>query len=53
MQRYDRKDTIVCSFEKHSPRISAYEIHEWILRELKKEKEEVGAIQIDGFHRQV
>ena len=53
MQRYDRKDTIVCSFEKHSPRISAYEIHEWIHRELKLDTEEVEAIQIDGVHRQV
>jgi hypothetical protein len=43
MPRYVRKVTIVCSFEKRSPRISAFEFHEWIHRELKLDTEEVAA----------
>jgi hypothetical protein len=45
--------TVKTRSEKHSPRIFAYEIHEWIHRELKLGTEKVAAIQIDGVHRQV
>jgi hypothetical protein len=53
MQKYERKDTAVCIFDKTSPRITAYEIHEWIYNNLHLETEDVVTIQIDGPRRQV
>jgi hypothetical protein len=53
MQKYERKDTAVCIFDKASPRITAYEIHEWIYTNLHLETEDVVTIQIDGPRRQV
>ena len=53
MQKYERKDTDVCIFDKTSPRITAYEIHEWIYNNLHLETEDVVTIQIDGPRRQV
>jgi hypothetical protein len=53
MMRHERKDTIVCAFDKASPKISAYDIHEWIHKKLRLEPEEVTTIQIDGPKRQV
>jgi hypothetical protein len=53
MQRFDRKDTIVCTFDKRSPRVTAYDIHEWIHQELHLDTEDVATIQIDGPKRQV
>jgi hypothetical protein len=40
-------------FDKHSPRISAYEIHEWIHQQLQLDQEDIAAIQIEGQSRQV
>jgi hypothetical protein len=48
MQKYEKKDTAVCIFDKNSPRITAYEIQEWIYNSLHSEKEDVVTIQIDG-----
>jgi hypothetical protein len=48
MQRYERKDTTVCTFDKRSPRITAYDIHEWIHQELQLDTDDVATIQIDG-----
>jgi hypothetical protein len=48
-----RKNTVVCTFELDSPRISAYEIHEWIHTSLQITEEAVTMIQIHGPKRQV
>jgi hypothetical protein len=46
-------NTIVCSFDPSSPRITAYEIHEWIHASLRVQEHKVSTIQIDGIKRQV
>jgi hypothetical protein len=53
MQRYERKDTIVCTFDKRSPRITAYDIHKWMHQELHLDTDDVATLQIDGPKRQV
>jgi hypothetical protein len=49
----ERKNTAVCTFEMGSPRISAYEIHEWTHSALQVSEETVVMIHIDGPKRQV
>ena len=49
----DRQNTLVCVFEMNSPRISAYEIHEWIHETMKLQPTDVIMIQIDAPKRQV
>jgi hypothetical protein len=49
----DRQNTIVCTFDVDSPRISAHEIHEWIFATLKIPEQQVLALQVDVFKRQV
>jgi hypothetical protein len=49
----DRQNTIVCSFEPRSPRITASHIHEWIYEKLRLDEEDTRMIQIDGTRRQV
>jgi hypothetical protein len=49
----ERQNTLTCSFGPKSPRISAFEIHEWIHEQLKIPEHEVAMIQIDGPKRQV
>ena len=39
---------IVCAFDPVSPRISAYEIHEWIHNKLRITGKTVNITQIDG-----
>jgi hypothetical protein len=53
MQQYERKETILCTFDKGSPKITAYEIHEWIYNKLQLDTEDVVTLQIDGPKRQV
>ena len=53
MWQRERQDTIVCTFDKTSPRISAFDIHEWIYTKLKLESEDVNTLQVDGPRRQV
>jgi hypothetical protein len=48
----ERKDTVICTFDKGSPKISAFDIHEWIREQLRFDENEV-TIQIDGPKRQV
>jgi len=48
----DRHNTIVCSFDLRSPRINAFQIHEW-LYETAHLKEVISVIQIDGPLRKV
>jgi hypothetical protein len=49
----DRKHTLVCSFDPKSPRMSAFELHEWIYEQLQVDDEKVTMVQIDGPKRQV
>jgi len=50
----ERQNTIECAFDLKSPRISAYEIHEWIYAQLRfLEDNEVLIVQIDGSQRHV
>ena len=49
----ERQNTIVCAFDMKSPRISAYDIHEWIYAQLKLEDNEVLMVQIEGLQRHV
>jgi hypothetical protein len=43
----------VCIFDLNSPRITAYQIRDWIYERLQLPKEEVRMIQIDGPKRRV
>jgi hypothetical protein len=49
----DRQNTIVCAFDPRSPRITAYQIHEWIYEQLTIQEDTVRMIQIDGPRRRV
>jgi hypothetical protein len=49
----ERQNTFVCAFDPQSPRISAYEIHEWIYEKMCLRESEVNMIQIDGPKRHV
>jgi len=47
------RNTIVCTFDPDSPRISALEIHEWIHAVLRIPEQKVNMIQINGTKRKV
>jgi len=49
----ERQNTLTCPFDPKSPRISAFEIHEWIHDQLRNPEHEVQMLQIDGPRRQV
>ena len=49
----ERQNKFVCAFDPLIPRISAYEIHEWIFDTLCLSESEVVMIQIDGPKRHV
>jgi hypothetical protein len=49
----ERTSTLVCIFDQRSPRISAYDIHEWINDNLKLDEPDIQTIQVDGPRRQV
>jgi hypothetical protein len=49
----ERKQTLVCIFDPTSPRITAYEIHEWLFDQLKVTEQSLAMIQIDGIKRHV
>ena len=53
MEMGERQNTIVCIFDMRSPRITAFNIHEWIHAQLRLQEDEIQMIQIDGSHRQV
>ena len=48
-----RANTLVCTFDPASPRITAWDIHEWIHGTLQLPEQEVLLVQIDGLRRQV
>jgi hypothetical protein len=49
----ERQNTILCVFDPKSPRISAYQIHEWIYEQLKLREQDIRMIQVDGPWRRV
>jgi hypothetical protein len=49
----ERRNTLVCCFDPASPRLTAYDIHEWIHSQLQILEHSVSMIQIDGIRRQV
>jgi hypothetical protein len=49
----ERQNTIVCAFGLRNPRISAYEIHEWIYTQMCIIDQEVTMVQSDGPKRHV
>jgi hypothetical protein len=48
-----RQNTIVCTFELNSPKITAFEIHEWIHNTLLIPEHDVTMIQVNGIKRQL
>ena len=49
----ERQNTVVCCFDLTRPKITAYDIHEWIFAVLRIPEHNVHVIQIDGIRRQV
>jgi hypothetical protein len=49
----ERQHTTVCIFDPTSPRISDYEIHEWIHEQLEVSEQSLTVIQIDWIKRHV
>jgi arginyl-tRNA synthetase len=49
----ERQNTVVCSFEPNSPKLPAFDIHEWIFTELKIPERDIITIQIDTINRHV
>jgi hypothetical protein len=45
----ERRNTIVCAFDPNTPKISAFDIHEWIYETFRLPDQEVNMIQIDGI----
>jgi hypothetical protein len=48
-----RQNTIVCSFDRQSPRLSAHDIHNWLADMLTLTTADLLLVQIDGAQRQV
>jgi hypothetical protein len=46
-------NTIMCAFDMNSPRITPFEIHEWIFSTLCLDEEDIWIIQMDGIRREV
>ena len=49
----ERINKVIYSFDKKGPRISAFEIHEWIRETVHLEEQEVLNVQVGGQMRQV
>jgi hypothetical protein len=49
----DRIQTMVASFDVHSPRTSAYSIHVWVTQRLGLTEDDLLAMQVDGVRRKV
>jgi hypothetical protein len=48
-----RQNTIVCTFELNSSKITAFEIHEWIHNTLRITEHDATIIKVDRIKRQV
>ena len=48
-----RSNTIVFTFDPASPRITEYDLHEWLHEEMCIQEQKVQMIQIDGIKRQM
>ena len=48
----ERRNTLLCCFNPASPRITVFDIHEWIHSQLQVTEHSVSMIQIDGIRRQ-
>jgi hypothetical protein len=44
----ERENTLVCTFDPQSHRITAYDIHEWIQETMHLEGTDVAMVQVDG-----
>jgi hypothetical protein len=49
----ERQNTLCCIFDRRSPSITAYHIHEWIHDQMGLQEYAVSMIQIDGPRRRV
>jgi hypothetical protein len=49
----ERHNTVVCTFDPASLRITAFDIHEWFHDVLRLQEHTVRLIQVDGPKRQV
>ena len=49
----ERQNTVVCSFDSSSPRITAYDIHDWLHATFRIQENAVSMIQIDGIKGQI
>jgi hypothetical protein len=49
----EQQNTIVCSFDPKSPRMSAFDIHEWIYDTVRLTEADVAMVQVDGSKWQV
>jgi hypothetical protein len=49
----ESKEILLCIFNPISPRISAYDIHEWIFDQFKVTEQSLAMLQIDGTKRHV
>jgi len=49
----EHQNTFVCTSDSKSPRISAFDIHEWIYKQLNLPENAVNMVQVDGPRRQV
>jgi len=47
------QNTLVFIFDQRSPRIPAYQIHEWLYEQLRLQEDEIRMIQVDGPRRRV
>jgi hypothetical protein len=48
-----RQNTIVCSFDSKSPRMSAFDIHEWTHDTMRLTEADVAMVQLDGAKPQI
>ena len=53
MKMCESQNTLVFIFDQRSPRITAYQIHEWLYEELRLQEDEIRMIQIDGPRRRI
>ena len=52
MTMCERQNTLVFIFDQRSPRITAYQIHEWLYEQLRLQ-EKIRMIQVDGPRRRI